>query len=242
MNDTDLDWIADALIAAVAAGETPPAALTFLLRRYTASGRTDLRNAIEAGLTRGLDALPGERDPRCRCQWLGVFAEAAAVSDDERLVESIQSNLSSTIDDLEQLARGAYEPGEGMLGRAASDQLQSAAAFLTAFELTARLPYSMLAEELLQVVRRLEWDDDRGALRGDFGVNAVAVQVLCRLAALHRDADYTASAVIAEHPTYARDAQRILETLAPLARAHPAEAAEYGLALLDWFALRGHPN
>jgi uncharacterized protein YyaL (SSP411 family) len=237
---TALEWIADALVGAH--GDASPSAVLFLLRRYTASGRHDLRDAIEAGLTQGLDAMDGERDPRTRCQWLGVFAEAAAISDDERLVSSVQSSLSTTIDDLEQLARAAYEPGEGMLGAPLHDQLRSAAAFLTAFELTGRLPYSMLAEELVQVARRLWWDDDRGGFGETFGVNANAVQVLCRLAALHRDPDYTASAVVADHPSYVRDAERILTWLEPIARAHPVEAADYGMALLDWFALSEHPN
>jgi uncharacterized protein YyaL (SSP411 family) len=238
--DAALDWIADALVGAQ--GDASPSAVLFLLRRYTAAGRPDLRDAIEAGLTQGLDAMDGERDPRTRCQWLGVFAEAAAISDDERLVSSVQSSLSTTIDDLEQLARAAYEPGEGMLGAPLHDQLRSAAAFLTAFELTGRLPYSMLAEELVQVARRLWWDDDCGGFGETFGVNANAVQVLCRLAALHRDPDYTASAVVADHPSYVRDAERILTWLEPIARAHPVEAADYGMALLEWFALSEHPN
>jgi uncharacterized protein YyaL (SSP411 family) len=230
------------LIDEVVDREPSPSAITFLLRRYAVSGREDIRNAVEAGLTRGLDAVLDERDPRRRCQWLGVFAEAAAISDDERLTDAVQTALQSTIDDLEQLARAAYEPGEGMLNAALPDQLHSASAFLTAFALTARLPYSMLAEELLQVARRDWWDDDRGAYRADFAVNASAVQVLCRLAALHRDAEYTASAVVAEHPSYAGDAERILEWLQPIARAHSAGAAEYGMALLDWLALSELPN
>ena len=240
MDATALEWIADALVGAD--GDASPSAVLFLLRRYTASGRHDLRDAIEAGLTQGLDAMDGERDPRVRCQWLGVFAEAAAISDDERLVGSVQSSLSTTIDDLEQLARAAYEPGEGLLGAPLPDQLRSAAAFLTAFELTGRLPYSMLAEELVQVARRRWWDDVRGAFGETFGINANAAQVLCRLAALHRDPDYAASAVGANHPLYVRDAERILTWLEPLARAHSAEAADYGMALLDWFALSEHPN
>ena len=242
MDAAALDWIAGALIDELVDGEPSPSAITFLLRQYAATGRDDIRNAVESGLTLALESIVNERDPRRRCQWLGVFAEAATMSDDERLADRVQSALPSTIDDLEQMARAAYEPGEGMLDAALPDQLHSASAFLTAFDLTARLPYSMLAEELLQVARRVWWDDDRGAFRADFAINASAVQVLCRLAALHRDEEYTASAVVAEHPTYVRDAERILEWLEPIARAHPAGAAEYGVALLDWFALSELPN
>ncbi len=66
--------------------------------------------------------------------------------------------------------------------------------------------------------------------------------MLCRLAVLHADADYTASAVVADHATYVRDAERILASLEPIAHAHVANAAEYGMALLNWFALRELPN
>ena len=79
--------------------------MLFVLRSYTASGRADLRDAIEAGLTSGLDQIAADPDPRRRCQWLGVFAEAAAISDDERLVESVRLHLSPTIDGLERFVR-----------------------------------------------------------------------------------------------------------------------------------------
>jgi hypothetical protein len=242
VDDPTLEWLDAAIVDALASGDASASAVQFLLRRYAASGRAQWRQPIELGLTSGLDAFPSQPDPRTRCQWLGVFAEAAVMSDDERIVGCVQSSLASTIDGLEQLARAAYEPGEGMLGAELADQLHSASAFLTAFELTGRLPYSMLAEELLQVARRRSWEDKQGRFAGNFGANASAVQVLCRLAALHADADYTASAVFADHATYVQDAERILASLEPIARAHLTDAAEYGMALLNWFALRELPN
>jgi len=214
----------------------------FVLRSYTSSARSEMRDAIEAGLTSGLDLIVADPDPRRRCQWLGVFAEAAAISDDERLVESVRLHLSPTIDGLERFVRSAYEPGEGMVGVDASGQIHSALAFLTAFELTGRLPYSMLAEELLQIARRDAWDRDAGGFGQNFCANATAAQLLCRLAALHRDADYAASAVVAPDATYALDAERILSALAPIARTHLDDVGEYGMALLDWFSLRALPN
>jgi hypothetical protein len=237
-----LDWIADALIMSLTSGSASPSAVRFVLRSYTASGRADLRDAIEAGLTNGLDLIAADPDPRRRCQWLGVFAEAAAVSDDERLVESVRVHLSPTIDGLERFVRSAYEPGEGLIGADVADQIRSALAFLTAFELTGRLPYSMLAEELLQIARRDGWDRDGGGFGQNFYANATAAQLMCRLAALHRDADYAASAVVAPDATYALDAERILTALAPIARTNLDDAAEYGMALLDWFSLRALPN
>jgi uncharacterized protein YyaL (SSP411 family) len=237
-----LDWIAGEVVDAMGGGRPSPSAVLFLLRRYTASGQDSLRGAIESGLTSGLDASLSESDPRIRCQWLNVFAEAAAISDDERLAARVNEGLPSTIDELERLARAAYEPGEGLVGAPLADQLRSARAFLIAFELTGRLPYSMLAEELVQVARRRSWDDHRGAFDASFAVNASAAQLMCRLAALHRDAGYASAAVIASHATYARDVERILSWLEPIARAHGADVAEYGMALLDWFALRALPN
>jgi hypothetical protein len=72
----------------------------------------------------------------------------------------------------------------------------------------------MLAEELIQNARSQAWDEETGAFRADFDVNGIAVQVLCRLALLHRDPDYMASAVVAEDATYGRDAGRTLNWLA----------------------------
>jgi hypothetical protein len=242
VEEAGLDWIADALTASLLAGATSPSAVLFMLRSYTASGREEMRAAIEAGLTGGLQAVAADLDPRRRCQWLGVFAEAAAVSDDERLVESVQSYLPSTIDGLERLVRSGYEPGQVLDGADLNDQMLSAVAFLTAFELTGRLPYSMLAEELLQIARREWWDDSTGGFGDNFSANAIGAQLFCRLAALHRDADYAASAVVAPGATYALDAERILTSLEPIARTHLDAVAEYGMALLDWFALRALPN
>jgi uncharacterized protein YyaL (SSP411 family) len=109
--------------------------------------------------------------------------------------------------------RSAYEPGEVLAGADVNVQLHSALAFLTAFELTGRLPYSMLAEELLQIARRQWWDHDAGGFGTDFRANATGAQLLCRLAALHRDADYAASAVVAPDAKYAFDAEHILSAL-----------------------------
>jgi uncharacterized protein YyaL (SSP411 family) len=242
VDNSDLDWIADTLTASLKSGSTSPSAVLFVLRTYSVSGRSDMRDAIEAGLTNGLRAMTDDPDPRRRCLWLGVFAEATAASDDERLVERVRSQLSPTIDGLERFVGSVYEPGEGLAGADVTEQLHSALAFLTAFELTGRLPYSMLAEELLQIARRQSWDRDRGSFGATFVANATAAQLLCRLAALHRDPDYAASAVVAPYARYAADAERILEALAPIARTHLDDVAEYGMALLDWFALGALPN
>ena len=242
MDDRALDWATDTVLGAAARGETSASSTLFLLRRYVALGRPDVLAAVEAGLSHGLETFAGERDPRQRCEWLGLFADAVVFSDDPRLLDALQGAFAGTIDDLEQMVRALYEPGEGMRGATPRDQCRSASALLTAFEMTGRLPYSMLAEELLQVLRRDTWDDARGCFRAEFGINCDAVRVLSRFASLHRDADYTAAAIVASHATYDRDAERTLESLAPIYRDHESSAAVYGLALLDSFSLKDLPN
>jgi hypothetical protein len=247
--DDSLGWIAGIVIRS-SAGHATPASVQFLLRKYGAdmldaavsSPRLEeLRAAIESGLSGALPQIGQIHDPRLRCQWLGVFAEAVTISDDEQLAESVQRHLAPAIDGLEQLARSQYEPGEGLVGGDLLAHLQTALAFLTAFELTGRLPYSMLAEELLQFARRRWWTD--GAAFGDsFAANASGAQLFCRLAALHRDPEYAAAAVVAPGSNYRGDAARIITALEPIARTHLDDIAEYGMALVHWFALGELPN
>jgi uncharacterized protein YyaL (SSP411 family) len=237
-----LAWITAAVLGGVARGESSPAAVLFLLRRYIALGDPSLRTAVETGLARGVEAVALERDPRERCQWLGLLADASSMAEDDNLAVAVNTRLADTIDDLEQLIRAGYEPGDGLVDASLSDQLRTAAALLTAFDLTGRLPYSMLAEELLQVARRTAWDNEQGTFRIDVAGNSLAVQVMCRLAALHHDPSYTERAVVAASPSYEADAARILDKLAATYRGSPSAAADYGLALLERFALNAHPN
>src|SRR5439155_5910063 len=70
---------------------------------------------------------------------------------------------ADAIDELERVVSKAYRPGEGMAHEVGvpvfvrgglGDQVRSASALLTAYLLTGRLPYSMLADELMQGVLR----------------------------------------------------------------------------------------
>ena len=137
---------------------------------------------------------------------------------------SISDQMQPAIDQLEHIA-SHYEPGQG-LSDALGDQMSVAGALLTAFQYTARLPYSMLAEELVQQSRRALWD----ANRPSFEVSCAAASVLCRLAALHQSEEYRAAAVIAPAADYAADAARILEDLAPAVPGRGLAGAAYGLA------------
>lgn len=162
-----------------------------------------------------------------------------------------QELVPAAIDQLERIVGGAYQPGGGMAhtfsaprgaGPGArvqgnrADHVRPAAALLTAFELSARLPYSMLAEELIQVARREPWDED-------LLVNCDAARVLCRLAALHADEDYQQAAVIAADVDYRADASRMLDAQAVRAIERDGgatldESAAYGLALREWLGLQ----
>lgn len=270
-----VEQVTVAVLDALARDEAPTStALRFLLRSYSATGRDDIRDAIEPALARALELAPAaavDEQPG----WLLLFAEAAAMSGDERLpsmaaefvghvrstwgrdqqpldvaAEGVHACLQATellsigdliqpaIDELERLVSAAYEPGHGVSERL-DDQIAVASALITAHQVTGRLPYSMLAEELVQAARRTGWDTESGAFSiaganaGQstlFGLNCEAATVLSRLAVLHRSAEYREAAVIASGADYDDDAARILESLAGDAPAHGLASAIYGLA------------
>jgi len=240
-----VERLTDAVLKALEREEPSSTSVRLLLRRYAATGRDDILHALEHALTQALDAWPqAPRDDFAG--WLMLFAEAAAVSEDDRVHEAAGglaaglreswgrerriamgaagidaclraeaaglagAGLQAAIDELERLVGAAYEPGEGLSGAAAggraqlADHVSAASALLTAYECTGRLPYSMLAEELMQFVARTLGDaDEIGFVDGEtaskpFAVNCEAVSVLYRLDALHRSAEYLEAAVVAQ--------------------------------------------
>jgi len=248
-----------------------PAALTFLLRRYLASDRSDLRDALGDALAPSFARAEAETRTLECAAWLTLFAEASAISDDDRLAAAagaligdlrrawpstdvVEHGMASVdaclraadladprelvpaaIDELERLVGHSYQPGDGVAHTIHShahargnlgDHVRSASALLTAFELSGRLPYSMLAEELMQTARR----DLPGA--AEFVACCVGCRVLCRLAALHADEAYRGAAVIAPDVDYRADAERVLTDLSSHPLARESGAGEYGLALL----------
>jgi hypothetical protein len=273
-----VEQVTAAVLDALARDEAPTsAALRFLLRSYSATGRDDVRDAIEPALARALElapAAPADEQPL----WLFLFAEAAVMSGDDRLpsmtvdlmhrlrftwgrdpqpldvaatsvdaclraigLVSIDNLMQSAIDELERIVSATYQPGYGVSGRL-TDQMATASALITAYQLSARLPYSMLAEELVQAARRTAWDEGRGAFFArdvgvpeprPFALNCEAVIVLSRLAALHRSAEYREAAVIAPGADYDEDAARILESLAADAPSRGLAGAVYGLAAAE---------
>ena len=252
----DLDTIVARVSELVSTTDTAdPLGIRFLLSQYAATGRDDLSTIVGAALGRAVQqphALP-EDD---RTEWLLLFADAAAWSDDERVRDAARTllaatdgraadaleaalraaaalgngvRLSAAVDDLERTVARGYEPGDGV---AAADQFAVASALLTAFDITGRLPYAMLAEELVQTERRRGFASVGGAEAG-----CRAARVLCRLAALHRDEEYLSAAVIAPDADYRGDATRLLDEYAARAVETPRAAALYGLALAQWLGL-----
>jgi uncharacterized protein YyaL (SSP411 family) len=254
--------ITELLLRADARGESlGPAGVTFLVRRYAETGADDIRGALERGLTRALD---GEMS----AAWIHTLSEAAAVTDDERIVGAVAEAarglrggwpnratlaeamrgieaclaaasvigsdlgtdlLGAAIDELERVVCLTYRPGE-RLPRSlrnpdaddggVEEHVATAAALLTAHDVTGRLPYSMLAEELIQAVR---------TSRGPKGPHYV--RVLCRLARLHDDEDYRRHAVIAGSTDYLAEAKAVLEEIPPPDSERCEETAMVGLAM-----------
>ena len=113
MNRSAIDWAREEVLASDRASVRPETVL-FLLREYVSGGADAVRDAAEQGLTHGLSLTGPDLDPCERMQWLRVFAEGAAISDDERLKKRVSEVLPSGVDALEGMVRRAYEPGEGL--------------------------------------------------------------------------------------------------------------------------------
>ena len=153
---------------------------------------------------------------------------------------------AEAVDTLERVMAGAYRPGQGVSHETApttyvrgglADHVCSASALLTAYSLTARLPYAMLADELMQSVLRTPPEEPDGC-DAPVMLNCELARVYCRLAALHRDDDYRRTAVLPVDEDYAADAGRTLTALAPSVREWGVEAAPFGLALAEWLNLQ----
>lgn len=139
--------------------------------------------------------------------------------------------LQGAVDELERLIAVSYEPGHGMSrgaksGNTIEGEMATAGALLTGFLVTGRLPYAMLAEELVQHTRRAYLGRDDLS----FDASCDAAGVLSRMAALHHDDDYRAAAVISPAARYQDEAAAILERLAKGAPGRGLAGAAYALA------------
>ena len=291
-----IEWLTERVLAALANDEpVDPVALTLLVRRYHATDRADLADALGPALARAVEREPAPLEsttsqPADDPGWLMLFAEASAVSEDARLREAAAGVMSrlrdqwgrshaveplalsvdvclracdmfdpqelvpNAVDELERIVGAGYVPGAGIAqdvshpngarGRL-GDHVRTASALLTAHEITGRLPYAMLGEELIQFSRRTLWDEQdggfyeqAGARVKPFALNCEAARVLCRLAALLRTQEYANAAVVAPDADYGRDAVRTLSAFEPSYRDYGANGAIYAVALGEWLGLR----
>jgi uncharacterized protein YyaL (SSP411 family) len=152
---------------------------------------------------------------------------------------------AEAVDALERVVASAYRPGQGVSNQTGqwtfvrgglSDHAAAASALLTAYMVTARLPYAMLADELMQSTLRTRTDEPAiGKAPG--AVQCDVARVYCRLAALHRDEEYRNAAVLPVHQDYAAEATQILLALVPSEDDRRIDAP-FGLALTDWLGAR----
>jgi hypothetical protein len=180
-----------------------------------------------------------------RDAWVSSRVEDAATALDACLLAAglpeHRALASDAIDGMERVIAATYRPGAGM--GAFADQVRTASALLTAYALSGRLPYPMLAEELMQIAGRAghRAQGPQGAqaaqgvqdVQGDFTDCCEAARVFCRLAALHDQADYRRAAVVTPGADYRRDAAEMLAAQADEARRQGAAGAIYGVALLE---------
>ena len=184
--------------------------------------------------------------PGVRAGWADPAVDVAMRSIEATLlsvnVAEDRNLAAAAIDALERIVGGAYRPGEGVahaVGAPAfvrggfADHVRSASALLTAYLLTDRLPYAMLADELMQSVLRTP---QRAEV--PFALECDAARVFCRLAALHRDREYQRTAVLPVGGDYGESARRTLEPLVPSVRLLGVKAAPFGLALAEWLDLQ----
>jgi hypothetical protein len=139
--------------------------------------------------------------------------------------------VQRAVDELERIVGISYRPGAA--ARSVGESVRLSAALLTAFAITARLPYAMLAEELVQAMRRSHWDNAAGLFAASLTLNCEAARVVSRIAALHRDAEYRAAAIIAPDADYDRDADALIESLAGQIASEEFPSAAFGLALIE---------
>jgi hypothetical protein len=199
----------------------------------------DLVTALRHNWGQSLDLAPAARSIEACLRASGAVEVNGLVSD--------------AFDELERIVAATYRPGHGIGNRSApasgaegpcADHVVLSSALLTAYDVSGRLPYSMLAEELMQYARRTFWNAAAAVFRDElsgpaeiFRLNCDAVRTLCALATLHADDQYRRAAVVHPEAAYADDAASLLTSLQTrLPESYGLEGA-YGLALIEWLAL-----
>jgi hypothetical protein len=159
-------------------------------------------------------------------------------------VPEARAVTAEAVDSIERSVALAYRPGAGVLHQVPTepgtpfergglaDHVCTASTLVTAYALSGRLPYAMLADELMQSVLRQPVEGASFISRCD------AARVQSRLAALHREPEYRRTAVLPPATDYATEAENALRELARSLEPRSADAARFGLALAEWLGLR----
>jgi hypothetical protein len=198
------------------AGILDALALTLLLRRYRTTDRTELADVLGSALA-GAAERELDHPSAADADWLTLFAESCAVSDDARL-------------------RSA---GERLIARlreqwAAAEDVESAAWSVGACLMAADLvdPHELIPMAIDELERIVG-----AAYRPGRGIGH-RLRVPVRLAALHGTPAYRDAAVLAPDADYDRDAGRVLASIGASmersSRDHGVDAAAFGLALTEW--------
>jgi hypothetical protein len=198
------------------------------LMLFVEAARASEDHRIPATVTALADALSSEGASDDNVEMGGASIDACLRASECATTPTL---VQRSIDELERVVAIAYQPGLASGG--VPQTVRLASALLTAFAVTARLPYAMLAEELVQAMQRHNWDLAARLFASTLSLNCEAVRVLNRLDELHRNAEYRAAAVLAPGADYHRDADVILEALEAQMTCHGFPSAPYGLALLE---------
>ena len=150
-------------------------------------------------------------------------------------VEELERVIGRTYTPGAGLARSPRDPGE--LRGTSRDHVSAATALITAYSITGRLPYGMLAEELIQFTLRTQNQEPGTQNLELFLDRCEFARVLIRLADLHRSDEYKNAAVTAGCD-YETEAEKALSLLLEEYDRHGSLAAIYGLASIEWLALR----
>ena len=173
----------------------------FLDRAYDVVHYLDRNLGVPGGGWRVSDGDSGGRQfSDLNAHAASAMLQAAGVFNDDGLGQR-------ALDAFELVLLSSYKPGDGVGHQAGGvrgllgDQVAMASASLDAWEATGRMPYRMLAEELMHYAIRTMWDDGGGGFRDraagetepiapvvrPFLLNCDAAIVLHRLAAATND-------------------------------------------------------
>lgn len=203
----------------------------FLDRALDLTRYIDATLGVPGGGWRVADGDGGRRQfTDANAQTASAMLRAAGAFDDDRLGQR-------ALDAFERVLLSSYKPGDGVGHQAGGvrgllgDQVAMAAASLDAWEATGRMPYRMMAEELMHYAVRTMADEE-GGFRDRAADDAEPIVPVAKPFLLNCDAAIVLQRLAAAtgQREFAERAARTLETVAPSAAEFGPLAAAYLLA------------